>query len=117
MRPETPLEIQWLAYALAVNGALDVSVSQQIHDNLGGSNDLTEFAEAILSKLCEKIDPSDEPMMIDQVQQLVDYAFEQAGSGMYPDWSSVPAVEPAAQAAPAAPAHATASQNTFRRSS
>ena len=59
MRPETPLEIQWLAYALAVNGALDVTVSQQIHDNLGGSNDLTEFAEAILSKLCEKIDPYD----------------------------------------------------------
>ena len=115
MRPETPLEIQWLAYALAVNGALDVSVSQQIHDNLGGSNDLTEFAEAILSKLCEKIDPADEPMMIDQVQQLVDYAFEQAGSGMYPDWSTVPAVEaaaPAAQAAPAAPAPAAAENNT-----
>lgn len=102
MRPETPLEIQWLAYALAVNGAMDVTAAQKLHDSLGNSADLTEFAEAVLSKLCENIDPADEPMMIDQVQQLVDYAFDQAGSGMYPDWSTLPA--PAAAAVQAAPA-------------
>ena len=96
MRPDTPLEIQWLAYALAVNNAMDVNAVQKLHEKLGFTSDLTEFAEAVLTKLCEKLDPSEEPGMIDQVQQLVDYAFAQASDGYMPDWSSVPA--------PAAPA-------------
>ena len=113
MRPETPLEIQWLAYALAVNGAMDVTAAQKLHDKLGNSNDLTEFAEAVLSKLCENVDPADEPMMIDQVQQLVDYAFEQAGSGMCPDWSTIaPAAAPAASAPAPAAAPAEVEDNT-----
>ena len=101
MRTDTPLEIQWLAYALAVNGAMDTAAAQKLYDSLGSAGDLTEFAEAVLSKLCENIDPADEPMMIDQVQQLVDYAFAQSEAGMMPDWSTI--------AAPAAaPAQATA---------
>ena len=105
MNPDTPLEIQWLAYALAVNNALDVNASQKLHQKLGFTSDLTEFAEAVLSELCKNIDPSEESLMVDQVQQLINYAFEQASSGMIPDWDSVPqstAADPAAvQSAPA----------------
>ena len=81
MRPDTPLEIQWLAYALAVNNAMDVNAVQKLHEKLGFTSDLTEFAEAVLTKLCEKLDPSEEPGMIDQVQQLVDYSFTTSSSG------------------------------------
>ena len=59
MNPDTPLEIQWLAYALAVNNALDVNASRELHERLGYTSDLTEFAEAVLSELCRNIDPSD----------------------------------------------------------
>lgn len=104
MRPDTPLEIQWLAYALAVNGAMDTAAAQKLYDSLGNSGDLTEFAEAVLSKLCENIDPADEPMMIDQVQQLVDYAFAQSETGMMPDWSTVAIPEAAPAQVPAAEA-------------
>ena len=104
MRPDTPLEIQWLAYALAVNGAMDPAAAQKLYDSPGNSGDLTEFAEAVLSKLCENIDPADEPMMIDQVQQLVDYAFAQSETGMIPDWSTIAIPEAAPAQVPAAAA-------------
>ena len=89
MREDTPLEIQWLAYALAVNEALDVDAAQKLHQKLGFTSDLTEYAEAVLSKLCENSPTTDEATLIDQVQQLVDYAFAQASSGMLPDWDSI----------------------------
>ncbi len=89
MNPDTPLEIQWLAYALAVNNAMDAATAQQLHESLGFTTDLAEFAQAVLAQLCADIDPADESMMVDQIQQLVDYAFEQAASGMAPDWDSV----------------------------
>ncbi|MBR7156597.1 MAG: hypothetical protein IKD22_07155, partial [Lentisphaeria bacterium] len=89
MNPDTPLEIQWLAYALAVNNAMDAATAQQLHESLGFTTDLAEFAQAVLEQLCADIDPADESMMVDQIQQLVDYAFEQAASGMAPDWDSV----------------------------
>ena len=107
MNPDTPLEIQWLAYALAVNNAMDVNASQKLHEKLGFTSDLTIFAEAVLSELCKNIDPSEESLMVDQVQQLVDYAFEQASSGMMPDWDSVP------QAAPAPAAVQTVQEEDF----
>lgn len=89
MNPDTPLEIQWLAYALAVNNAMDAATAQQLHESLGFTTDLAEFAQAVLEQLCADIDPADGSMMVDQIQQLVDYAFEQAASGMAPDWDSV----------------------------
>ncbi len=89
MRPETPLEIQWLAYALAVNEAMDTDELQKLHKQLGFTGDLTEFAEGVLGKLCENTDPSQERELIEQVQQLVEYAFDQAASGEVPDWDSV----------------------------
>ena len=33
MNPDTPLEIQWLAYALAVNNAMDAATAQQLHES------------------------------------------------------------------------------------
>ena len=105
MRPDTPLEIQWLTYALAVNGAMTPDTAQKLYDKLGISGDLAGFAEAVLTELCKDVDPSEESMMVDQVQQLIDYAFDQSASGNVPDWSTVPAMETAAPAA-AAPAAA-----------
>ncbi len=89
MRPDTPLEIQWLAYALAVNNALDAASAQQLHENLGYTTDLGEFAEAILAQLCENMTDEEAEAMVDQIQQLVDYAFEQAATGAAPDWDAI----------------------------
>ena len=89
MRPDTPLEIQWLAYALAVNNALDAASAQQLHENLNYTADLAEFAEAILAQMCENMTDEEAEATVEQIQQLVDYAFEQAAAGMAPDWDSI----------------------------
>ena len=89
MRPDTPLEIQWLAYALAVNNALDAASAQQLHEDLGYTADLGEFAQAILARMCENLTDEESEAAVEQIQQLVDYAFEQAASGMAPDWEAI----------------------------
>ncbi len=84
MTPETPLEIQWFAYALADNGALSDADAQLLWEELNRTSDLAEFAEAIIDRLCEGLELDEQDQIVDQVQELVDYAGEQAAGGIAP---------------------------------
>ena len=90
MPQEMPLDIQWLTYALASNNALSVEDLQQLQDSLQ-EPEITAFAEAVLDKLIAAYGDSDENSLVEQIQELVNYAVEQAATEELP-----PAIEPPA---------------------
>ncbi|MCI5779738.1 MAG: PilT/PilU family type 4a pilus ATPase [Lentisphaeria bacterium] len=85
MTPDTPLDIQWFAYALADNGALSDADARQLWESLNRTGDLAEFAEAVIDRLCVSLSLEEQNQVVEQVQALVDYACEQAASGAAPE--------------------------------
>ena len=85
MTPETPLEIQWFAYALADNGALPDADAQELWESLNRTADLAEFAEAVIDRLCEGLSLEEQNQLVEQVQAIVDYACEQSATGAAPE--------------------------------
>lgn len=85
MTPETPLDIQWLAYALADNNILSDEESQQLWESLNFTQDLAEFAEAVIDRVCVGLALEEQNAVVEQFQQLVDYACEQAATGYAPE--------------------------------
>ena len=86
MTPDTPLDIQWFAYALNENGVLDDAGAQALREELGNTDDLGVFAQTIVERLCAEIeDEAEQEAVIEQIQQLVDFACEHADSGELPE--------------------------------
>ena len=83
MPQEIPLDIQWLVYALTSNNALTVEDAQEILDSLP-EPEITAFAEAVLNKLIATYGSEDENALVEQIQELVNYAVEQAETGEMP---------------------------------
>lgn len=84
MIPETPLDIQWFAYVLADNGVLSDEDAGQLWETLGRTQDLGVFAEAVVERLCEGLELSEQNDLVEQIQTLVDYACQQAAAGVFP---------------------------------
>ena len=85
MTPDVPLEIQWFAYALADNGLLTDEDAQAFWESLEKTDDLSVFAQAILDQLLQSVPEEEQEAWGEQIQSLVDFACEQAASGMTPD--------------------------------
>ena len=83
MLQEMPLDIQWLTYALASNNALTAEEAQQMLEALP-EPEITLFAQAVLEKLSAGLDESDAQSLLEQIQELVNYAVEQAAQGAPP---------------------------------
>ena len=84
MKADTPLEIQWFAKVLADDGVMDDASAQALREELNNTDDLAVFAEAVIERLCEGMSDEEAQDIVDQIQQVVDYACEQAGSGAAP---------------------------------
>ncbi len=96
MTPETPLDIQWLAYALLDNNIMSDEESQQLWESLNFTSDLAAFAEAVIDRMCTGLPLEEQNAVVEQFQQLVDYACEQAATGFAPESSAVSGTEAAA---------------------
>ena len=83
MLQEMPLDIQWLTYALASNNALTVEDAEQIIAALP-EPEITAFAQAVLDKFVADYGDADAEAMLEQIQELVNYAVEQAETGEAP---------------------------------
>ncbi len=86
-----PLDIQWFIFALVSNGAIGSGEAFAIYASLG-EPDLTAYAQAILDRLAEGLDETDQQSLLEQIQQVIDYAVEQAETGIAPE---IPQDEPA----------------------
>ena len=84
MTQDVPLEIQWFAYALADNGMLTDESAQTFWESLGKTEDLGVFAQAVLDQILQSVPEEEQSAWGEQIQSLVDYACEQAASGISP---------------------------------
>jgi twitching motility protein PilT len=83
MLQEMPLDIQWLTYALVSNNALTVDDARQLAESLP-EPEITAFAQAVLDRLAAGMEESDVQVLLEQIQELVNYAVEQAATGEAP---------------------------------
>lgn len=83
MPQEMPLDIQWLVYALVSNNAISSAEARGMFDARPES-DLADFAQAVLDKLSAGLEEADAEALLEQIQELVNYAAEQAETGMAP---------------------------------
>ena len=83
MPQEMPLDIQWLVYALVSNNAVTTEEAREMFDTLP-EPDISAFAQAVLEKLCAGMSEADAEEMTAQIQELINYAVEQAETGMNP---------------------------------
>ena len=78
MSPDASLEIQWFVYALASNGLMTDDDAEQLWLSLNQTQDLGEFAEAVIDRLTQSMSLEEQDQFVEQIQQLVDYACTQA---------------------------------------
>ena len=90
MPQEMPLDIQWLVYALVSNNAVTTEEAREMFDALP-EPDLSAFAQAVLEKLCAGMSETEAEEMTAQIQELINYAVEQAETGMNPPESDASA--------------------------
>ena len=98
----TPAEVQWFIYALADNGAMSAADGFQLYHSLPEDSGLGEYAQSVVDRLAADADENEAAELVEQIQDLVDYAVEQAESGEVPDFSDELAAE-GYEAAPEAP--------------
>ena len=79
-----PLDVQWFIYALVSNGALTGEDARQLYADLGPETDLAAFAQAVLDKLVADLSEEDAESVLNQIQTVIDYAVEQAETGIGP---------------------------------
>ena len=83
MPQEMPLDIRWLVSILADNKVLTVPEAQEIMDSLP-EPDITFFAQTVLERLVATYGQENADSLLEQIQQLVNYAAEQAAAGKIP---------------------------------
>ena len=100
MPPVMPLDIQWFIYALVSNEALSQSDAQAIYRSLGLRANLEDFAQLVLDQLSAEMTEEEGQALVEQLQEVLDYAIEQSESGSAPPRIPVPvATAPARTAA------------------
>jgi len=97
------LDVQWFIYALVDNGALSVEDAVAIYASLGGNADLEQFAQAVLERLAANCDEESANALLEQIQEVVNYAAVQGATGNPPPLE-IPESVPEAAPAPPPPA-------------
>ena len=89
MPDTTPAEIQWFIYALADNGALDVSDGFKLFHKLPEGSGLAEYAQNVLDRMAGDASEEEAAELLEQIQTLADYAVEQAQTGELPQFDDI----------------------------
>ena len=89
MPDTTPAEIQWFIYALADNGALDVSDGFKLFHKLPEGSGLAEYAQNVLDRMAGDASEEEAAELLEQIQTLADYAVEQAQTGELPPFDDI----------------------------
>ncbi len=83
-----PLDVQWFIFALVSNGAMTKAEAEQLFASLG-TPDLTDYAQAVLDKLAAGLSQEDAQTVLDQLQQVIEYAVSQADMGIGPEFEEI----------------------------
>ena len=92
------IEIQWFIYALISNGALAPEDAVSIYVSLGDEPTLEGYAQSVLELMAANCTEEEAAALLEQIQEVVNYAVAQAETGEFPP---LELPEAAAEEAPA----------------
>ena len=78
------IEIQWFIYALISNGALAPEDAVSIYVSLGDEPTLEGYAQSVLELLAANCTEEEAAALLEQIQEVVNYAVAQAETGEFP---------------------------------
>ena len=78
------LDVQWFVSALLNNNLITADEAKRINRELGGEPDLMTFAQDFLNRITEGLSDEDAQAWMTQIQQVLDYAANQAQTGTPP---------------------------------
>ncbi len=78
------LDVQWFIYALISNGALSPEDAVAIYNSLGDGVNLESYAQAVLEQMAAGYSEEDLPALLEQIQEVVNYAVAQGETGECP---------------------------------
>jgi len=78
------IDVQWFVSALIENELITLEDAAALDQELGGDSELGDFAQTFLERIVDGMNEEDTAQMVDNIQQLINYAVEQQESGMSP---------------------------------
>ena len=107
-------DVQWFVSALIDNELITLEDAAALDSELGGNADLGTFAQTFLERIAAGMSETDSAQLVDNIQQLIDFAVEQAASGETPglDLPAETAEAPAQQSEPEQSAQAEPAADT-----
>ena len=95
------VEIQWFIYALISNGALAPEDAVALFVSLGDEPTLEGYAQAVLEQMAANCTEEEAATLLEQIQEVVNYAVAQAETGEFPPLELPEAAAEAPAPAPA----------------
>ncbi len=80
------LDSQWFLKTLVDNQIMTYDQGMQINQSLGGEPDLMTYAQEVLNRLCAGMSQEEAQNWATQLEQVIEFAQQQAASGAVPDW-------------------------------
>ncbi len=78
------IEVQWFVSALIENELITLEDAAALDQELGGDSELGDFAQTFLERIVDGMSEEDTNQMVENIQQLINYAVEQMQSGTSP---------------------------------
>ena len=95
------IDIQWFIYALISNGALAPEEAVAIYVSLGDEPTLEGYAQSVLELMAANCSEEEGAALLEQIQEVVNYAVAQAETGEFPPLELPEVAEEAPAPAPA----------------
>lgn len=80
------LDVQWFISALVDNELITLADAVSLGERLGGDPDLATYAQAVCDALSGTLPPESRDALIEQMEQVIAFAQEQAATGEAPDF-------------------------------
>ena len=96
-----PVDVQWFIYALISNGALSAEDAVAIYNSIGEECTLESYAQVVLEQMAAGISEEEAQTLLEQIQEIVNYAVAQGETGTMPPLELFAEEEAVETAAPA----------------
>ena len=78
-------DVQWFVSALIENQLITLEDAAALDNELGGNSELGDYAQTFLERLAAGMSEEDTAQIMENIQQLIDFAVEQSQSGIGPE--------------------------------
>ena len=94
------LDVQWFISALVDNELISLADAVSLGERLGGDPDLATYAQAVCDAMAETLPEESLNALVEQLEQVIAFAREQAAGGEAPDFFASSPAEPAQESPP-----------------